>query len=282
VIQVRWQTSRASPPVSLAGVAPGWLPFIRAGVANAAEETVVATGLSQSHVIGLRPEEISRLQELFAAYYRGLRSSPLFKELPSALPYCLSERKPQLGLATVYVPRKLSKETRAVVFVHGYGGSLLAYPHYLSSLFSNHVIVCPAYGISPAEISDEYLSEAVKAVAARLNISLTRPTLVGLSAGGFGACRAYVSAPQEYGQLIVIGAYAPDEVAGKWTREMDVRFLVGSKESYVANGSFQKQMLSLKPRVKSLKWKAIPAADHFFLLSHQGATRSALAEWERP
>ena len=279
---MRWQTSRASPPVSLAGVAPAWLPFLRAGVANAAEETVIAAGLSQSHVIGLQAEEISRLQKLFAAYYRELRRSPLFKELPSALPYCLSERKPQFGLATVYVPRKFSKETRAVVFVHGYGGSLLAYPHYISSVFSNHVIVCPAYGISPAEISHEYLSEAVKAVAARLKTSLTKPTLLGLSAGGFGACRAYVIAPQEYGQLIVMGAYAPDEVAGKWTRDMNVRFLVGGKESYVANGSFQKQMLRLKAKVKSLEWKAIPGADHFFLLSHQRATQSVLAAWERP
>jgi hypothetical protein len=280
VIHVRWPTSHASPPISLAGVSPQWLPLIRAGVANVSEETAIATGLSQGDMIGLRQEEVSRLQELFAAYYRGVRKSSLFGNVPSVLDYCLSERKPQQGLATVYVPAKLTPRTKCVVFLHGYGGSLLAYPHYLSSVFSNHVIVCPAYGISPAEISNEYLSEALKATAQRLSIQLDKPLLVGLSAGGFGACRASVRAPQAFRGLIVLGAYPPDELAGKWAREMTVRFLVGSKESYVANGSFKGQMAGVKTKVKSLEWKAIPGADHFFLLSHQDQTRAALSAWE--
>jgi predicted esterase len=282
VIQVRWATSRAAPPISLAGVSPEWLPLIRAGVANVSEETAIATGLSQGHMIGLQKEEASRVQGLFADYYRGLRKSALFGNVPSALSYCLSERKPQQGLATVYVPAKLSNQTRCVVFLHGYGGSLLAYPHFMASVFSNHVIVCPAYGISPAEISTEYVSEAVKATALRLKVDLAKPLLIGLSAGGFGACGAYVRAPDAFRGLIVLGAYPPDNVAGKWTREMTVRFLVGSKESYVADGSLKQQMPGLKAKVKSLEWKAIPGADHFFLLSHQGATRSILAQWERP
>jgi pimeloyl-ACP methyl ester carboxylesterase len=233
-------------------------------------------------MIGLRQDEISRLQRLFATYYSGVRKSPLFSNVPSVLDYCLSERKPQQGLATVYVPAKLTPKTKSVLFLHGYGGSLLAYPHYLSSVFSNHVIVCPAYGISPAEIPNEYLSEALKAAGMRLNVALPNPTLIGLSTGGFGACRAYVRAPRTFRGLIVLGAYPPDEVAGKWTGEMTVRFLLGSKESYVANGSFKGQMAGVRTKVESLEWKTIPGADHFFLLSHQGQTRAALAAWERP
>ena len=282
VIHVRWPTTRAAPPISLAGVSPQWLPLIRAGVGNVSEETAIATGLSQGHMIGLRRDEASRLQEMFAAYYRDVRKSPLFGNAPSVLNYCLSERKPQEGLATVYVPAKLTSKTRCVLFLHGYGGSLLAYPHYLSSVFSNHVIVCPAYGISPAEISNEYLSEMLKVTARRLNMQLGNPMLIGLSTGGFGACRAYVRAPQAFRGLIVLGAYPPDEVAGKWTREMTVRFLVGSKESYVANGSFKGQMAAVQAKVKNLEWQAIPGADHFFLLSHQSKTRAALAAWEQP
>jgi hypothetical protein len=282
VIQVRWPTTHASPPISLAGVSTQWLPLIRAGVANVSEESAIAMGLSQAHMIGLRQDEASRLQERFATYYRGVRKSSLFGNVPSVLDYCLSERKPQQGLATVYVPAKLTPKTKCVVFLHGYGGSLLAYPHYLSSVFSNHVIVCPAYGISPAEISSEYLSEAFKGTAQRLNIQLNKPMLIGLSAGGFGACRAYVRTPQAFRGLIVLGAYPPDELAGKWTREMTLRFLVGSKESYVANGSFKGEMTAVQAKVKYLEWKAIPGADHFFLLSHQGKTRAALAAWEQP
>jgi len=282
VIQVRWPSPRAAPPISLAGVSPQWLPLIRAGVANVSEETAIATGLSQGHLIGLRRDESSRLQELFAAYYREVRKSSLFSKVPSVLDYCLSERKPQQGLATVYVPAKLTSKTKCVLFLHGYGGSLLAYPHYFSSVFSNHVVVCPAYGISPADISNEYLSEAVKATGQRLNVALTKPVLIGLSAGGFGACRAYVRAPQAFRGLIVLGAYPPDEVGAKWTRAMTVRFLVGGKESYVANGSFKGQMSAVEAKITSLEWKAIPGADHFFLLSHPSETRAALAAWERP
>ena len=282
VIHVRWPTTHASPPISLAGVSPQWLPLIRAGVANVSEESAIAMGLSQAHMIGLRQDEASRLQEMFAAYYRGVRKSSLFGNVPSVLDYCLSDRRPQQGLATVYVPAKLTPKTKCVVFLHGYGGSLLAYPHYLSSALSNHVIVCPAYGISPAEISNEYLSEALKATGVRLNVALPKPTLIGLSAGGFGACRAYVRAPQAFRGLIVLGAYPPDELPGKWTREMTVRFLVGSKESYVANGSFKGQMTAVQAKVRDLEWNAIPGADHFFLLSHQGKTRAALAAWEQP
>jgi hypothetical protein len=282
VIHVRWQTSHAAPPISLAGVSPEWLPIIRAGAATVSEETAIAAGLSQGHMIGLRKDEASRLQEMFAKYYRGLRKSTVFGDVPSVLNYCLSERKPQEGLATVYVPAKLTANTKCVVFLHGYGGSLLAYPHYLSSVFSNHVIVCPAYGISPAEISNEYLSEALKATALRLKVTLPRPVLIGLSAGGFGACRTYVRASQSFRGLIVLGAYPPDELAGKWTREMTVRFLVGSRESYVASGSLKGQMGNLKTKVRSLEWKAIAGADHFFLLSHQDQTRAALRSWEQP
>jgi pimeloyl-ACP methyl ester carboxylesterase len=282
VIHVRWPTAHASPPVSLAGVSPQWLPMIRTGGGKCFGGNGDRNGLSQGQAIGLRDDEISRLRELFATYYRGVRKSPLFSKVPSVLDYCLSERKPQQGLATVYVPAKLTAKTKCIVFLHGYGGSLLAYPHYLSSVFSNHVIVCPAYGISPAEIPNEYVSEALKATGLRLNVALPKPTLIGLSAGGFGACAAYVRAPQAFGEVIVLGAYPPDEVAKKWTREMTVRFLVGSKESYVANGSFKGQMAVVEAKVKSLEWKAIPGADHFFLLSHQRSTQSALAEWERP
>src|SRR5688572_4762369 len=82
-MHVRWPTTRAAPPVSLAGVSPQWLPLIRSGVANVSEETAIAMGLSQGDTIGLRKDEISRLQELFANYYRGVRKSPLFGNLPS-------------------------------------------------------------------------------------------------------------------------------------------------------------------------------------------------------
>jgi len=282
VLQVRWPTTHGSPPLPLADISPEWRPLLRAGVASFSEETVIATALTQADALGLRQDEATKLQTLFREYYRRVRQSKLFAEFPSALPYCLAERKPSEGLASVYVPATVSKQTKSIIFLHGFGGSVLAYLHYFSTVFSNHMIICPAYGISPADIPPAYVLEAFKATESRLKTKLNSPLIAGLSAGGFGACRVYTQTPSSFRGLICLAAFAPNDVGTKWNSQMTVRFLVGSKESYVADGSFRQQMLSLNPRVNKLDWKLIDQADHFFLLSHERETKDVLRVWEQP
>jgi predicted esterase len=280
LFQVRWKTVNASQPISLSGNSPGLDVAIRTGLAVMPEEGIISGGLVQSELLGLPAAEAEKLQKLFSAYYARLRQSERFSNAPSALPYCLSETKPTEGLATVYAPAKLDKYTKTIVFLHGYGGSLLAYPYFLSGVFSNHIIICPAYGITCGNIPWSYVKESENATAARLKVPINQPMLIGLSAGGFGACRLFVQKPNEFNGLICLGAYVPAETFSKFNSAMSVRFLVGAKEDYVANGTFRWQMDWLKPRVRNLEWKAIPEADHYFLLSQESQSKKILADWE--
>ena len=101
------------------------------------------------------------------------------------------------------------------------------------------------------------------------------PTILGAmlriaridSAGAIGACRVYVSSPETFRGLVCLAAYPAPDALTRFGRTMDVRYICGGRESYVADGSFQRQMLSIKPKVRSLDWKIIDGAGHFFVLA---------------
>lgn len=279
VLQVRWPTRLAAPPPVLPKQQADWLPAFRLAVGNLPEEAVVTGSLLQGQMLGLAVADAANLHKLFTEYYGRLRQSPEFKAAPSPLPYCYSERKPGEGLATVFVPAKVDGETEVIVFLHGFGGSLLVYPHYLAEVFPERLIICPAYGISPAETPAAYLAEAMQAVAERLQMKLQKPLLVGLSAGGVGACRIYAQKPNHFSALICLGAFPPNDAVARSSKDMGLRFICGGTEPFIVNGAFQKQMTALQSKVGSLEWKTIEGADHYFLLSHERQTRALLREW---
>ncbi|EEF57108.1 hypothetical protein Cflav_PD0148, partial [Pedosphaera parvula Ellin514] len=127
-----------------------------------------------------------------------------------------------------------------------------------------------------------YVLEAEKAVATRLKTQLNKPLLIGLADGGFSACRLYTQKPDAARGVICLGAFAPAECMKQLNKSLAMHFLVGGSESYVRNGAFKRQMLSLKSHVKTLDWQSIPNADEFFLLSHETESRKILLQWERP
>jgi hypothetical protein len=92
----------------------------------------------------------------------------------------------------------------------------------------------------------------------------------------------FVQKPELFRGLVCLAAYPPSDTAQRFSTGMDVRFVCGSLEPYVANGSLRRQMQALKPKVKSLDWKILDGADHYFLLSHEELTRKTLLEWESP
>src|SRR5580704_15083716 len=190
-LQLRWQSHNTSPPISWAGGSPQLLKAVRTGLTVMPEETIISSALAESPLFGLPEKDSQELQSLFYPYYKRLRQSEPFKSAPSSLAYCLSDIKPTNGLVTVYVPAKWDRNTRSIIFLHGYDGSLLAYAYFLSGVFPNRIIICPAYGITCGNIPWKYIKESEDAVGSRLKIQIDRPLLIGLSAGGFGACRIY-------------------------------------------------------------------------------------------
>lgn len=133
VIQVRWPTRLAAPPPVLPKPQADFLPAFRLAIGSLPEETVVTGSLLQGQMLGLPVADADKLRKLFTDYYGRVRQSPEFKAASSSLPYCYSERKPGEGLATAFVPAKVDADTKAIVFLHGFGGSLLVYLHSLLS-----------------------------------------------------------------------------------------------------------------------------------------------------
>jgi pimeloyl-ACP methyl ester carboxylesterase len=235
--------------------------------------------LSQPTLLGLTQQQAKELQPLVAHRYALLEQSALYSNVKSALPYCFSAQRPTNGLASAYVPTGATSNTPTILFIHGYGGSFLWYQHYLSENFPGHIIISPAYGISGATIPQAYVAESVDAVSKRLGFKLSNSNLIGLSAGGFGACRLYTLEPRFYRQMICLAAYPPDDTLSQFRRNSRPRFLVGAMEPYVATGEFNRRIDRVRRVCSTVEAETIPKSDHFFLLTEQAVTVDSLRKW---
>lgn len=259
--------------------ASDYLPSFRVAIEWLPESSIVALALSQPSLLGLTQEQSARLQPLVAKRYSLISGSPCYSNAPSAVPYCFSAQRPTNGFASVYVPENATADTPVILFIHGYGGSFLWYQHYLSDSFSNHIIICPAYGISADTIPQAYVTECLTAVSRRVGFRVSAPHLLGLSAGGFGVCRLYVAAPQYYRQMICLGAYPTDDTLSRFARDSRPRFLSGELEPYVVSGDFQRRIGRIRGSCPTVEMATIPGADHFFLLTHPKGTIEHLNRW---
>lgn len=279
VLRLSWPTRHASPPPDAGAPSAVYLPLLRASVARLPESGVVTLALTQSSALGLSESEAAQIGELVSRRYAAIAASPVFKNVPSTLTYCLSETRPTRGLALLYRPARTNAQTPVIVFLHGYGGAFLWYQHQLAEWFPDHLILCPAYGLDPSDISPAYLAESLAAASAQLKHPLAPPTLIGLSAGGFGATRAYAARPAPWRRLVVMAAYPPDDAFRAWPKSARSSWLVGETEYYVKDGGFAAYSKSLAARSTQHEGVVILKAGHFFLLTHPRETQRALQRW---
>jgi predicted esterase len=279
VIQVAWQTDHAASPVKAQASGLDYLPAFRVVIQSLPESSIVALALSQPTVLGLTEQQASRLQPLMAQRYRLMAESSCYAKALSALPYCFSAQRPRVGLASAYVPEGACATTQTILFLHGYGGSFLWYQHYLSEIFPSCIIICPAYGIGSESIPQAYITECMAAVSKRLGFQVSTPCLIGLSAGGFEACRLYVATPEFYSKMICLAAYPPDEAISRFTSELSPCFLSGEIDSFVASGEFRRRIDRLRRSCPKVEAATIQGADHFFLLTHPKETAEFLRQW---
>lgn len=269
VFQVTWPTQNASPPAVVNKQVAQFMPAFRLALQNLPEGMIVALALSQPALLGLTAEQDKMLQPLVAERYKIIKASEAYRTAPSALGYCFGPFKPDNGLATVHVPDGFGPQTPVIVFLHGYGGSFLWYQHYLAQHFPRHLIICPAYGITPSAIPAAYITECLAAVEKRLGKSLSaKPWLLGLSAGGFGACRVFTDLPGRFAGMICIAAYPLSRQDGT----QNTCFIAGGDEVFVKSGQFQRLVGSAKSHL-------VAGAGHFFLLTHEVESIAKLSEW---
>jgi hypothetical protein len=279
VIQLKWPATQAAPPVKLEGAAKDWLPMFRLGLTHLPEASVVAICLSQPQMLGLSAKDGQTLQTLSMERYAAMAKNPVFRTAPSALPYCFAESRPTEGLATVHVPAACNSTTPCLMFLHGYGGSFLWCLDVLVEAFPNHLIICPAYGMSCITVPREYVHGAIAAVEGKLGFKVARPTLVGLSAGGFGACMLYAQKPDDWQKMMCLAAYAREPALSLFRTGMNLRFIAGAEEFFVTDGSFRRGVEGAKARGARVDSSLVPGCGHFFLLQKRAETIGTLRKW---
>ena len=78
-----------------------------------------------------------------------------------------------------------------VLFLHGYGGNFQFYTWVLKEEFPDAVILTPSWGMSWHRGSATYLKEMIADAEKQVGVSLDRPWLMGISAGGRGGFALY-------------------------------------------------------------------------------------------
>ncbi len=276
VVSLSWETKHAAAVQALGGNAQQLLPAFRVGLTTLPESAVVKLALSQPALLGLTRTQSAVLAPLVAERYELIAASPEFSKVPSLLPYCYSSTRPTKGAALMRIPDKATSKSPAIVFLHGYGGSFLWYLHWLAEALPDHIIIAPAYGISPEDPSVVYLAESVAAASKRLGFELQKPTLIGLSAGAFGAGRAFVKVPDRYARLICLAGYPTDDVIRKFGRAQRVHWIAGAREPFVNTGKLRLSFQTVRASCPAATMTLIPDADHFFMLSRPDETTKAL------
>lgn len=269
VFQVTWPTQHGSPPAAVSGQAAQLMPAFRTALKNLPEGMIVNLALSQPALLGLTAEHSKTIQPLVAERYKAIVANDLYRSAPSSLSYCFTPFKPDHGLATLHVPDGFGPQTPVIVFLHGYGGSFLWYQHFLAEHFPKHLIICPAYGIAPSIMPGAYMTECLAAVEKKLGRPFAaKPWLLGLSAGGFGACRVFNDLPHRFVGMICIAAHP----LTKQDCRANTHFMAGGDEFFVKNGQFQRLVGPAKSFI-------VPGAGHFFLLTHEQVSITKLREW---
>ena len=271
-----WDTKQASPVQTIGGDAQQLLPAFRLALSTLPESAIVTMTLSQPALLGLTPAQSATLGPLMAKRYELIAASPDYSKVPSLLPYCYSDTRPTKGAALMHIPSHVTRESPTIVFLHGYGGSFLWYLHWLAEALPDHIIIAPAYGISPADPSVAYLTESVAAASRRLGFELRKPALIGLSAGAFGACRAFVKDPDRFARLICLAGYPPDDIVRRFGATQLVHFIAGAREPFVTSGQLRSSLQTVRASCPAATMTLIPDADHFFMLSRPDETRKAL------
>lgn len=279
VVRLEWPTKHGAPAPQLDGQAAQLLPAFRIGLATLNEAAVVQLALAQPAVLGLTEAQSAVLRPLMVERYRLIAESPVFSGAKSLLADCFQETRAARGAANLYVPDKVSAGAPVIVFLHGHGGSFLWYQHWLAEVFPDSVILCPAYGMSPAMIPAAYVKEAVAAASKHLGFQLQKPTLIGLSAGGFGACRVYAGDSPGYVRLVCMAAFPPEETVGRFKKDSALFFVSGGSEFFVQSGQLGRTVQGIRRNVPSVEMTSIPGAGHFFMLTHSEATREILKRW---
>jgi pimeloyl-ACP methyl ester carboxylesterase len=228
--------------------------------------------------LGLSTESGIRLLAGLDEVYREIGADALFRDVPSALPYCLANARPAKGHYFAYYPPKLADDTRTIVFLHGYGGNFLFYTYLLKEAFPDAVILLPSWSGSWYDGTFEYLEDMLQDVKQRRSFSVRKPCLVAISGGGPAGFRFYNQHPDRFSCLVSIASAPSGILAPKLDNELKILMINGKKDTGFRIAPVKRIAEQLADRMPGFRFHVIDG-DHFFLLSHRTETFRTIKEF---
>ena len=228
--------------------------------------------------LGLGVEQQRALYGLMLDVYNRLYADPLFRDLPSALPYCLATEKQTEGHYFLYHPRDPPTEPPAIVFLHGSSGNCQFYLWVLKEAFPDHVILAPSWGLSWGAGEPGYVTDMLTDASRRLERPLTRPWLMAISAGGPGGFRTYNEAPARYRGYVCLASMAQAELLPRLRPEQRLLIVNGTQDAGFPIAAVRQQVATMRQRVRAVELRELES-DHFFFLSQRAEMCRVIKAW---
>ena len=229
------------------------------------------------------------LVTLFADAYRDIAADPGFEDVRSAMPWCFSGAGADAGNGFVFVPEsrmetKAAKEAvPAILFLHGYGGSLLWNLWALKTSFPDHVILMPSGGIAwpdqDAAVVHQYVRGLIENVEAKHGITIDRPWLFSLSQGGPTGFWLASEYPSDFKGYVAIATWAQEPGSLPVDREFPILMVNGDKDERVTIAEATDSFITLKARGADVRQKVLAGADHFFFLSERARLQEIIHDF---
>lgn len=230
-------------------------------------------------------EEATGLRAAMRAVYAEIDADPSYGEAGSALGLAYDELLggPDVS-GHVYVDRAPGGGTQpAILYLHGWGGSLLAYPWVLrrAAHARGYAIVAPSYGagywfddegIATVERTLQWMAETGR-------FDMDRVVLAGLSNGGHGVTAA-APAWRWQGIAWLSGVIEPGEMP-EIGAEVRVPILVlhGGQEDRVPIEYATAAVEELRAGGATVDFDVVEDADHFLLFTHRARVDAAIDRW---
>lgn len=238
----------------------------------------------------LHDDREGTLVTLFSDAYKSIDADPGFRNVKSAMPWCIAGVGTGTGNGFVYVPDSKRREAGntehpAIVFLHGYGGSLLWNLWALKSLFPDHVILMPSGGIQwedqDSDAVQQYVENMLAAAKTNLSVTVGRPWLFALSQGGPTAFRLASSHPNKFRGLVAFATWAEKPEGLSMNSRFPILMVNGDKDERVTIEEAKRTEKALKGKGASLELRVLEGADHFFFLSQREELRPIVGDFMR-
>jgi predicted esterase len=246
--------------------------LFQAGEGFLPEETVVkGVVLMGGSQVGLTAKEASGLSANLDQVYGRIASDTLFKSIPSALPFCLADKRHSHGHYFAYYPEKAGDDTQVIVFLHGFGGNFLFYTYLLKEEFPHAIILLPSWGASWQDGTMQYLDDMYKDVKRRKSLSIRKPWLMAISAGGPAGFRLYNENPDRFACLVSLASAPPGASVAALKVNLRILMVNGKQDSGFRIAQVRTVASKLSKRLSHFQFHELDG-DHFFLLSQRAET----------